>query len=205
MLFKQFAISHLVVCLLVLTLIFSVAGCISKKHVANENAPSAVTSGSEATQSGFPAISPSSGQSADVSPQSGLLGAAPNRSGSADTSQQSGQNVITYGAYALWTGKWDTTFFKYGGQLHKAIWDLKQVESSVTGTYDWDNGRLNCKQSKTSGLMIGSWAEAPTYRAPDDAGDIELQQSTDGNSFTGKWRYGNSGGWVGEWNGKRIR
>ncbi|MCX6005639.1 MAG: hypothetical protein NTZ34_00010 [Chloroflexi bacterium] len=89
--------------------------------------------------------------------------------------------------------------------MHKATWDLKQVEINVTGTYDWDNGRINCKQSKTSGLMVGTWSESPTYQAPDDAGDIELQQSVDGNSFTGKWRYGYSGDWAGEWNGKRIR
>jgi hypothetical protein len=118
---------------------------------------------------------------------------------------QPGQSTVTYGAYALWTGKWETTFFIYGGQQHKAIWDLKQVESAVTGTYDWDNGKLDCRQSKTSGLMSGTWSEAPSYKPPDDAGDIELQQSVDGNSFTGKWRYGSTGDWVGEWNGKRIR
>ena len=118
---------------------------------------------------------------------------------------QPGPSTVTYGAYAPWTGKWETTFFRYGGQSHKTTWELKQVEINITGTYDRDNGKINCKQSKTSGLMVGTWSEAPTYKAPDDAGDIELQQSTDGNSFTGKWRYGTSGDWVGEWNGKRIR
>lgn len=113
--------------------------------------------------------------------------------------------VITYGAYALWTGKWDTTFFRYGGKEHKTLWELKQVESNISGTYDWDNGQITLRQSKTSGLAIGIWAESPSYKPPDDAGDIEVQQSLDGNNFTGKWRYGSSGDWVGEWNGTRIR
>ncbi len=117
----------------------------------------------------------------------------------------SGQPSVTYGAYALWTGRWDTTFYKYGGKEHKSLWQLTQLESSVTGTSDWDSGRIALRQSKTSGLAIGTWAEAPTYKPPDDAGDIEIQQSPDGNSFMGKWRYGSSGDWAGEWNGRRIR
>ena len=118
---------------------------------------------------------------------------------------QTAQPVVTYGAYALWTGKWDTIFFRYGGNQHTTVWELKQVESNITGTYDWDSGRINARQSKTSGLAIGTWSESPTYKPLDDAGDIEIQQSQDGNSFTGKWRYGSSGDWIGEWNGTRIR
>ncbi len=199
---KQFAVSHLVCCVIVLGLIFSVAACVPKKHVDNKSSSVAATPGNVTTQSSAPITESSSGQSAS---QSGLLGAAPSRSGSADASLQSGQNIITYGAYALWTGKWDTTFFRYGGKEHKALWDLKQMESSVTGTSDWDNGQITLRQSKTSGLAIGTWAESPTYQPPDDAGDLEIQQSIDGNSFAGKWRYGSSGDWTGEWNGKRIR
>jgi hypothetical protein len=112
---------------------------------------------------------------------------------------------ITYGAYALWTGKWETIFFKYGGNEHQATFELKQVQSKVTGTYTWDNGIIDGWQSKTAGVMIATWSEAPTYKPPADAGDLELQQSPDGNSFTGKWRYGSTGPWAGEWNGRRIR
>jgi hypothetical protein len=136
-------------------------------------------------------------------PQTPATGLTPG--GGSLSASQPGQSTTTYGAYAPWTGKWETTFFRFGGQSYKTTWDLKQIEINVTGTYDWDNGRINCKQTKTSGLMVGTWSEAPTYKAPDDAGDLELQQSIDGNSFTGKWRYGSSGDWVGEWNGKRIR
>ena len=169
------------ICVMLLTLVLlgalATSGCITKKSN---------TSGSTATQQPAPVNTPP--------PPAG------DRSGS-----QTAQPVITYGAYALWTGKWDTIFFRYGGNQHTTVWELKQVESNITGTYDWDSGRINARQSKTSGLAIGTWSESPTYKPPDDAGDIEFQQSQDGNSFTGKWRYGSSGDWIGEWNGTRIR
>jgi hypothetical protein len=169
-------------------------GCIKPKSNTSAGTQNSGVSSDNAAQQAAATL-PSSERSG------GPLQSSPgDRSGS-----QTGQPVITYGAYALWTGKWETTFFKYGGKPHTAIWELKQVESKVTGTYDWDNGRFDGRQSKTSGLMVGTWSESPTYKPPDDAGDIELQQSQDGNSFTGKWRYGMSGDWSGEWNGKRIR
>ena len=177
--------------LLILVLLGTImaSGCVKKKSG---------TSGSTASQQTAPANipPPSTADKSDGTLQSG----AGNRSG-----LQTAPPVITYGAYALWTGKWDTVFFRYGGKEHKTVWDVTQVESNVTGTYDWDNGRINLKQSKTSGLAVGTWLESPTYQPPDDAGDIEIQQSQDGNSFTGKWRYGSSGDWIGEWNGARIR
>jgi hypothetical protein len=178
-----------VLLILVLVGTLGAAGCAKKKSV---------TSGGTATQPTAPltATPPPAGDKPVGTLQSG----AGSRSGS-----QTAQLVITYGAYALWTGKWDTVFFKFGGAEHKTTWELQQVESSVTGAYDWDGGRINIKQSKTSGLAIGTWSESPTYKPPDDAGDIEVQQSQDGNSFTGKWRYGSSGDWTGEWNGTRIR
>ena len=183
----------IVICTVLLIFVFLgaflAAGCIKK-------VPG--TSGGTATQKSTPVVIPSlpAGDNTHGTLQSGPA----DRSGSL-----AGQQVITYGAYALWTGKWDTVFFRYGGAEHKATFELQQVESSVTGAYDWDSGRINLKQSKTSGLAIGTWSESPTYKPPDDAGDIEILQSQDGNSFTGKWRYGSSGDWAGEWNGTRIR
>jgi len=178
-----------VLLILVLVGAFGAAGC------AKNNAG---TQGGAVTQPPALVSTPltSSGDTSGGTLQSG----AGNRSGG-----QASQPVTTYGAYALWTGKWDTVFFRYGGAEHKTLWDLQQVEGNVSGTYDWDGGRINVKQSKTSGLAIGTWSESPTYMPPDDAGDIEIQQSRDGDSFTGKWRYGSSGGWIGEWNGTRIR
>ena len=180
---------YTVLLVIVLPVTLLASGCINKM---------VDTSGSAATQEAAPVNQPPT-SSGDVSGGT-LRSGAETRSGSLAT-----QPAIMYGAYALWTGKWDTVFFRYGGNEHKAVWDLKQVESNVTGTYDWDSGRINARQSKTSGLVIGTWLESPTYQPPNDAGDIEIQQSEDGNSFTGKWRYGSSGDWIGEWNGTRIR
>jgi hypothetical protein len=205
MLFRKFSLGNILICFVVLGLLFSVTGCKLKKQPVVQDGSGAVASGSAATQSGSQVTTPPSGQSTDVPPQSSPLGSSSTVPGLDDTNKQAEQNPVTFGAYALWTGKWETTFFRYGGSVHTTIWDLKQVQSNVTGTYDWDDGKITCKQSKTSGYMIGTWSEAPTYQPPDDAGDLELQQSVDGNRFTGKWRYGSSGDWVGEWNGKRIR
>lgn len=185
--------SCIVICtgLLIFVLLgtFTLSACVKIKPT---------TSGSTANQQTSPVSIPA--PSSVDKPGGTLQSGAGDRSG-----LQASQPAITYGAYALWTGKWDTTFFRYGGKEHKALWDLIQVESNITGTSDWDNGRIILRQSKTSGLAIGTWAEYPTYKPPDDAGDMEIQQSQDGNSFTGKWRYGSSGEWVGEWNGTRLR
>ena len=174
---------------IVLPVTLVASGCISKMSD---------TSGSSATQEAPPVNQTplSSGDASGGTLRSGVG----TRSGSLTA-----QPAITYGAYAPWTGKWDTVFFRYGGNEHVTVWELKQVESNITGTYDWDSGRITARQSKTSGLAIGTWLESPTYQPPNDAGDIEIQQSQDGNSFTGKWRYGSSGDWIGEWNGTRIR
>lgn len=209
MLFRRSAANRLLFCLVITLLVFSTAACVSKKHNTGSTSGTAST-GSTAAQTSNPStVTGASSETPSTQPdtqpaqqsgtQTGLLG------GTGPSTQQSNQYTGAYGAYAPWTGKWDTVFFRYGGVEHKTIWELKQDQIFVTGTYPWDNGRLKCKQTKTSGLMQGTWSEAPTYLPPDDAGDIELQQSIDGNSFTGKWRYGSTGDWVGEWNGKRIR
>ncbi len=187
-----------VLLILVLAGTFIASGCVKKKSDSPVGVQSPGGSGGTTTQQPAPVNTPltQSGDKTGGTLQSG----AGDRSGS-----QAGQSIITYGAYALWTGKWDTTFFRYGGKEHGTVWELKQVESNVTGTYDWDSGKIILKQSKTSGLAMGTWLESPTYKPPDDAGDIEIQQSHDGNSFSGKWRYGSAGDWIGEWNGTRIR
>ncbi|MCX5993703.1 MAG: hypothetical protein NT177_05735, partial [Chloroflexi bacterium] len=40
------------------------------------------------------------------------------------------------------------------------------------------------------------WSETPSYQPPDDAGDMELTLAPDGQSMTGRWRYGSSGNWT---------
>jgi len=41
--------------------------------------------------------------------------------------------------------------------------------------------------------------EAPSYDFPDDGGKLEFTLSPDGNSFVGKWCYGEAEDWYGEW------
>ncbi len=96
------------------------------------------------------------------------------------------------GTYS-WQGEWDTNWGKMV---------LVQNGPNITGTYTYDNGKITGKVSGNT--MIGTWAEAPSYAPPSDAGDIEFTMSSDGKSFSGKWRYGSEGNW-GNWEGgKRI-
>ena len=91
----------------------------------------------------------------------------------------------------------------------QGVWDTNWGETrliqsgvSVTGTYAHDNGRI--KGTIRGNVLIGKWSEAPSYSEPHDAGDVELELSEDGNSFSGRWRYGSSGEWDGVWTGTRV-
>jgi hypothetical protein len=95
----------------------------------------------------------------------------------------------------IWTGKWESA--EWGTM------ELTQTGNSVTGIYTWDEGRID--GTVNGNVLSGTWSEAPSYTPPDDAGDFEFSLSSDGNSFTGKWRYGSSGDWEGDWTGERIR
>ena len=95
----------------------------------------------------------------------------------------------------IWTGKWESA--EWGTM------DLTQTGNSVTGIYSWDEGRID--GTVDGNVLRGIWSEAPSYTPPDDAGDFEFTLSSDGNSFTGNWRYGSSGEWEGDWSGERIR
>ncbi|KPK45726.1 MAG: hypothetical protein AMJ77_06920 [Dehalococcoidia bacterium SM23_28_2] len=93
---------------------------------------------------------------------------------------------------ATWTGVWDTNW----GNM-----ELTQSDSSVTGTYVYDEGQI---QGTVQGnKLIGTWSESPSYAPPDDAGEFEFTMSPDGNSFLGRWRYDSSGDWS-EWSATRI-
>jgi hypothetical protein len=87
----------------------------------------------------------------------------------------------------IWTGKWDT------GQWGEMT--LQQNGSSVTGNYEWDSGKITGTVS--GNILKGTWSESPTYQPENDAGDFEFTISSNGNSFTGRWRYGSSGDWDG--------
>lgn len=80
---------------------------------------------------------------------------------------------------------------------------LTQSGATVTGTYTHDKGKIT--GTVKGNALIGNWSEAPSYLEPGDAGDVELELSEDGNSFSGRWRYGSSGGWYENgWIGTRV-
>ena len=94
-----------------------------------------------------------------------------------------------------WTGTWDCGNW---GKMY-----LIQTGSQVTGTYEYQNGKIEGFATGTT--LVGTWSESPTYSPPDKAGDTQFTLSADGNSFTGYWRYGSSGNWTGTWNGTRMQ
>jgi len=93
----------------------------------------------------------------------------------------------------IWAGTWETT---YGTMI------LSQSGNQVTGSYEHSNGII--VGTVSGNVLTGTWSEAPTYTAPDNAGDVVLTISPTGTTFTGSWRYGSSGGWAGSWSGTTI-
>jgi hypothetical protein len=92
-----------------------------------------------------------------------------------------------------WTGVWES------GQWGRM--ELKQSGNTVTGTYTWDEGKI--QGTVSDNILRGMWSESPSYSPPDDAGDFEFTLSSDGKSFSGQWRYGSDGDWDGDWNGNK--
>jgi len=93
----------------------------------------------------------------------------------------------------IWAGTWETT---YGTMI------LSQSGNQVTGSYEHSNGIITGTVS--GNVLYGTWSEAPTYTAPDYAGDVQLTISPNGFTFTGGWRNGSSGSWSMNWNGTKI-
>jgi hypothetical protein len=91
---------------------------------------------------------------------------------------------------AIWAGTWSTTW---------GTMTLRQSGNRVEGTYAYADGRL---RGTVSGRVLrGTWDEAPSRVAPDEAGDFEFTLSADGKSWTGRWRFAEPGDpwkpWVG--------
>jgi hypothetical protein len=100
---------------------------------------------------------------------------------------------VSFAAENSFESTWNTNW----GEMR-----LKQESGKVTGTYTHDSGRIDATVSGSS--LKGRWSEAPSYKEPGDAGDVELKMSEDGKSFTGYWRYGSEGNWNGDWTGTRA-
>jgi hypothetical protein len=92
-----------------------------------------------------------------------------------------------------WAGTWDTN---WGTMV------LTQTGNQVSGTYTWQGGLITGTAS--GDVFTGTWSEAPSYSPPDDAGDVQLTLSPDGQTLSGQWRYDSSGSWYTSWYGTRI-
>jgi hypothetical protein len=93
----------------------------------------------------------------------------------------------------IWGGTWSTTY---------GMMTLTQTGNQVSGNYEHSNGHIIGTVS--GNVLTGTWSEAPSYAAPDNAGDVQLTISPNGKTFTGGWRYGSSGSWSMNWNGTTI-
>ncbi len=106
----------------------------------------------------------------------------------ADPGQLVGEGSAPAGAFE---GHWNGDF----GHLV-----LRRVGSEIWGVYAHDAGTV--RGTLVGGRFVGWWCEAPSRRAPGDAGDVEMQVIVDRDgvrAIAGQWRYGASGDWDGRW------
>ena len=67
---------------------------------------------------------------------------------------------------------------------------LTQVGNSVTGTYEYQNGRVTAGKVGVTGLTLtATWSEEPTYAPPDDMGSFSVTMEPDGSYWSGTWQY----------------
>jgi len=91
------------------------------------------------------------------------------------------------------TGSWNSSF---------GVVTLFQKGDKVAGSYTHDKGKI--AGTVNNNVFTGTWAESPSYLPPKDSGEVEFTLSSDGKTWSGKWRYGSSGAWKTDWTGTRI-
>ncbi len=106
--------------------------------------------------------------------------------------------------YADWNGTRSVSNFSGSWSTNFGILVLKQTGPIVTGSYLTKGG----KAGKIAGTVTGNnlkhtWSQEPSYAPPNDAGDGYFVISGNGKSLNGKYRYGYSGPWYGDWNGTK--
>ena len=77
---------------------------------------------------------------------------------------------------------------------------IRRVGDEVWGVYAHDEGTLRGRM--VDNTFVGWWCEAPSRRAPGDAGDAEMKVIVDRDgvrAIAGRWRYGADGDWDGRW------
>lgn len=109
-----------------------------------------------------------------------------------DQGEDSADSPPPPGEEVGFNGRWVT---------NSGIMDLTVTGDKVKGIYDQNEGEI--EGTVSGNVLKGKWYESPTYKEPEDGGDIELTLSEDGKSFTGKWRAGSEGEWKTDWSGKR--
>ncbi len=113
-----------------------------------------------------------------------------------------------YGYSGEWKGDWNGTLLSIAPKDFSGSWNtewgvltIRQNGESVTGEYTHKAGKI---EGTVSGDRLNFfWAQSPSYSTPSDAGDGYFIISTDGKKLNGKWRYGYSGEWQGDWSGSK--
>ncbi len=100
--------------------------------------------------------------------------------------------IIPASGACRFTGVWDTDF----GDL-----TLTQNGNKLKGNYSYQGGRVDGTIVDVN-TAIGTWSEAPTYRAPQDAGDFIFTIQPGCKRIKGQWRYG-ACDWDGDITGTR--
>jgi hypothetical protein len=98
-----------------------------------------------------------------------------------------------------WTGRWNLDSSPSNQRIQM---DLQQSGDMVTGSYS-NQGQITGTVSDNK--LQGTWAEPPDYSEPRNKGAFEFTLSADCTTFSGNWRLGSSGSWMGQWNGKRAK
>lgn len=88
-----------------------------------------------------------------------------------------------------WSGTWNTDFNKM---------QLQQSGTSVTGTYEWDGGRL-LNANVQGDILQGNWVENDGGR-----GSFAFRIYDGCTKFTGQWNYDQSPNSLSPWNGTRL-
>jgi serine/threonine protein kinase len=77
---------------------------------------------------------------------------------------------------------------------------MRRVGDELWGVYGHDAGTVRGRV--VGDRFVGWWCEAPSRRAPGDAGDVEMQVIVDADgvrAIAGRWRYGAAGDWDDRW------
>jgi hypothetical protein len=97
-----------------------------------------------------------------------------------------------------------TSLFTYQGvwKTKYGLLKLKETGNRVEGSYQLNKGKIiGAVKDK---ILTGKWSEKPSYSEPNDAGDVEFRLTKSGKSLNGRWKYGSSGDWKFDWQGKLI-